>query len=691
MGETDTFEVKSLRFSDTPRGSPKVVNAERSPVHSIRPVMDLQHDHQLAMKSYMEDESSDEEDRGKTVKPFETIKNTIPSRDEPDPADLAIAMSGIDHTNYFDDAMDDANSNIGMAVPGPSQADFDSFRHLSTDSQLGVQTELKSLHSSFDGSVTEMHGIGTEPQSANKLRHKGHLPQARIESGDEDDQIPILAAPDRSDAILRAHALTIEALKQNEDSVRKNMTPPPLQLNRNSLRLTQPPSALTSADASSQISTKAIRKVSLLPPPIDVTRTRSIKAKPIPSPYPITRNRPNPRDGILSSPRSDISLLPTRDSTFHLRLLPRHPSRPQKTTTLSIPPSRIPDYSTIKTAPTPEKEKHFRALDYDDAAFASALRKSYATLVPLPTRLFAARSLARIVVIGHLSRAADRSYGWIAPRPVLGERRTLSASGYEVSRTSPSMRGEFRGAHGGGRLDEGKLLELFRRPKGAKARYAWVRWGRKIADAGEVGGTEAWDGRFEELVGKAEQLFREAAVALASERPGTGGGGGLTSPGSSPRVQSLRLDGAHQRSGSGRFSLLSPAVEERGPITPVMPVTPMTPFTMATGAGAEEEEDRFEGLQFVMRWDVARIVAFLAVVVLLAIAAALLWIFLGPRSGLSILSRPLSGQGEGIGGGVSGLRGAGDRLGAGVALGICVLLVGLTAFAGWMGVSWLVI
>jgi hypothetical protein len=38
-----------------------------------------------------------------------------------------------------------------------------------------------------------------------------------------------------------------------------------------------------------------------------------------------------------------------------------------------------------------------------------------------------------------------------------------------------------------------------------------------------------------------------------------------------------------------------------------------------------------------------------------------------------------------------GFRGAGDRVGAGAVMGICVLLIGLSSMAGWMGLSWLII
>lgn len=83
-----------------------------------------------------------------------------------------------------------------------------------------------------------------------------------------------------------------------------------------------------------------------------------------------------------------------------------------------------------------------------------------------------------------------------------------------------------------------------------------------------------------------------------------------------------------------------------------------------------------EGLEFVVSWSWRRISPALLLVLLLGIAAALLWIFLGKSTALPWAS--------------AGFRNAGDCVGTGVVLGIMVLLIGLTSIAGWLGVSWLV-
>ncbi|KAK5115794.1 hypothetical protein LTR62_000883 [Meristemomyces frigidus] len=88
--------------------------------------------------------------------------------------------------------------------------------------------------------------------------------------------------------------------------------------------------------------------------------------------------------------------------------------------------------------------------------------------------------------------------------------------------------------------------------------------------------------------------------------------------------------------------------------------------------------EQLEGLEFVLGWSVKRIVLVLGLVVGMNLVAMLLWIFLGRDS--------VGGQGAS-----GGFRDAGDRVGSGVLVGICGLLVGLSGMAGWLGVSWVVV
>jgi len=85
-----------------------------------------------------------------------------------------------------------------------------------------------------------------------------------------------------------------------------------------------------------------------------------------------------------------------------------------------------------------------------------------------------------------------------------------------------------------------------------------------------------------------------------------------------------------------------------------------------------------EGLEFVVGWSPFRIISVLLLVLAISVAAALLWTLLGKNT---------------TSGGVpahAGFRGAGDRVTSGVLLGICLLLLGLSSMAGWLGLSWLI-
>ena len=95
-----------------------------------------------------------------------------------------------------------------------------------------------------------------------------------------------------------------------------------------------------------------------------------------------------------------------------------------------------------------------------------------------------------------------------------------------------------------------------------------------------------------------------------------------------------------------------------------------------------------EGLEFVLSWSILRLSLTLTLVLMASVAAVLLWILLGPSR---TFMNPDSFNPADTMIRSGGFRGAGDRVGAGVVMGICVLLIGLSSMAGWMGVSWLVI
>lgn len=106
----------------------------------------------------------------------------------------------------------------------------------------------------------------------------------------------------------------------------------------------------------------------------------------------------------------------------------------------------------------------------------------------------------------------------------------------------------------------------------------------------------------------------------------------------------------------------------------------LTPMTPGQDRELVRQAEQPEGLEFVVGWSVKRILLASMLVLLLSVAAALLWIFLGKSTSPQFPAPQRAG-----------FRGAGDRVGTGVVLGICVLLLGLSSIGGWLGMSWLVL
>ena len=101
---------------------------------------------------------------------------------------------------------------------------------------------------------------------------------------------------------------------------------------------------------------------------------------------------------------------------------------------------------------------------------------------------------------------------------------------------------------------------------------------------------------------------------------------------------------------------------------------------------ANEEKEKI-AIELVEGWNGGKITLAVASVVLLSVAAVLLWIFLGvdgeQREYLGIRGNVKEGE--------IGFRGAGGRVETGVLLGLIVLLMGWTGIAAWIGLSWFVI
>ncbi|KAM0696591.1 hypothetical protein Q7P36_003839 [Cladosporium allicinum] len=110
-----------------------------------------------------------------------------------------------------------------------------------------------------------------------------------------------------------------------------------------------------------------------------------------------------------------------------------------------------------------------------------------------------------------------------------------------------------------------------------------------------------------------------------------------------------------------------------------------------SGADLVRKVEQPEGLEFVTAWSVWRLSIALGLVLVASVAATLLWVLLGQSTSFANLDPSTFSESNDDPIQGSGFRGAGSRVGAGLLMGISVLLVGLSSIAGWVGVSWLVI
>lgn len=108
-------------------------------------------------------------------------------------------------------------------------------------------------------------------------------------------------------------------------------------------------------------------------------------------------------------------------------------------------------------------------------------------------------------------------------------------------------------------------------------------------------------------------------------------------------------------------------------------------------------------VEFVEGWSVRRIALAVILVVVLSVAATVLWTTFGVEASFVARGGSSSGDGSGNGNGEDvfggkgtrealegGFRGAGTRVGTGVLLGLLVLFLGWTGVGAWVVLSWLV-
>lgn len=106
--------------------------------------------------------------------------------------------------------------------------------------------------------------------------------------------------------------------------------------------------------------------------------------------------------------------------------------------------------------------------------------------------------------------------------------------------------------------------------------------------------------------------------------------------------------------------------------------------------GLDSEEENI-ALELVEGWGVGRVAFAVLVVVLLSMLATLLWVLVGINGSVMLQNEAMVGLPMELRLKSTSFRGAGMRVGTGLALGLLVLLLGWTGVGAWILLSWLVV
>ena len=200
------------------------------------------------------------------------------------------------------------------------------------------------------------------------------------------------------------------------------------------------------------------KTVHVVPPPIDTSATRhSLPADLVRTPYPFSPDNIRRKDFTEPSPPLATSTTTgsNAESILTVSIRRANPNSKLRMTSLTIPASN--DYTAVRGGSLGTKERHFRALDFDDAELFNQLRQSYKELSGR-LRFLSARSLKRIAVCGSATKAADFGYGWRSPR-------TLAYKGLSDT------------------FSEEQILQHYRKPALGCSRYAFVQWAHRLTAA----------------------------------------------------------------------------------------------------------------------------------------------------------------------------------------------------------------
>jgi hypothetical protein len=475
MAYSPFSQEKTARLSNSPAGTPRLVQAPASPVQSVH--LDMMED-SLHGGQALRDDFFDSSSREGVIIAAEVILSTEDTNQQQDRR--CTSSSHKERTSY---------------LGGATASDYIS--HCQDDVRLGQQTANFKPKG-----VTELSDSSTlEPYHFLKLTHSPCLPMfpphrpppgPRNETSwyEEEDSTPVAteakplsiqspgqgrivhhSSPRGSTIIevndVESSAVAVAAVEATNRAIKDIHTQTMQALMHNNQAGVNQISFLPDSDCQALQSTIK-KRVSLAPPPIEIaSHTGSVPDNIVRTPYPFlfrkTYSKPSPLRTSANLEHESILVL-------SIRRCETSSNRPRRVSKISIPGNVDAPPPKMSSSSDKTKQKHFDSLDFDDAHFFHELRKTYRHLAG-PYRFFSARRL-QYIDISHSITCSDKHSLEFGLRS-----RTASFCSHDFPRSprflaSRGLTDSFSAA---------ELMKHYNNPKIGKARYAWVHWAHRIS------------------------------------------------------------------------------------------------------------------------------------------------------------------------------------------------------------------
>jgi len=388
-----------VRISNPLGRSPRITPALRSPVQSVHPDMqgmesiNTQADFGLRTADFMDYSSGEESAR------VVDSSGDAPNVDLTERRASAARRRNRKSSPTIDDFVSQCEEKRDVLRP-----DEDGYRRLDPGIASDHFQFAETPSSSYNGSVDELlpdadpRGLLSHQRVPQTIRSSPHA--GRDTSTERRTPIPTSKVEKILGAHAIAHEITLQALMRDEDALDRSLQSfSQIQAgDRGSLRGSLLPAALRLHDprsprtgAFSTPQSASSKKVQILPPPIDTSGPRSsLPSNVVRTPYPFTADRVNSNDGGQRSLSAGLSTPGATESILTVRMRRANVHGFPKVTSLTLP--AFNDFSAVRSSSVGEKERHFRAIDFDDEEFFRQLQSCYCQLSGL-LRFISARSL----------------------------------------------------------------------------------------------------------------------------------------------------------------------------------------------------------------------------------------------------------------------------------------------------------